>query len=97
MEIIEKEIVEFANDLLKMYENSFNKLNIIVKEPPRIDNWNRVRNFVIYLWNNKTKTFLLVEFPILVDEKPFCTLSQAKKWIENDIREFVKANSQANE
>ncbi|GAB4450524.1 MAG: hypothetical protein OHK0036_09370 [Bacteroidia bacterium] len=94
MEDIEKEIVDYANNLLKVNSNKFKELDIVIKEQPRIEVVSELyREFVFTLWNNKKSDLLVVEFPTYIDKKPFCTISQAKEWIKNDIEKFIKESS----
>lgn len=87
---LEKEIIDFANNLLKAKKDKFKELDVIVKEYPKIDVWSKnFRNFVLYLWSDKKRDFLLIEFPTLAEKKPFCTLSEAQQWIEEDIKKFL--------
>ncbi len=91
MNKFENEVLLFANSFLKKKTAEFLKYEIEVKELPKIDSFNNgYTEFSLTLWSKKKADILVVEFPLYLSNKPFCSIDTAKDWIINDIEEFLK-------
>lgn len=90
MENLEQAIIDYANNLLKSYSDTFRSKGIVIKEYPRIDApSDSYREFVFTLWNENEKDLLVVEFPTFIRGKAYCSTSQAENWIKDDIEDFI--------
>ena len=90
LKLLKKEILDYALTQLHNKNDIFQDKQISIKQAPEIKKENDSYSEVSFsIWSEK-KGIEIIEFPIYVDGKPFCTLDQAKEWIYNDIEKYLK-------
>lgn len=88
--IFENEIMDYAKSMIEKYD--FEKSGV-ESDSPSIETFT---NCIEFNWTLKIQdSIYFIVFPLYLNEEKWCTVDNAKKWIEEDISNFISSRKLA--